>query len=116
MPLGVVRPAPPAQYPLQPAEQRGQVPSNRGRPPVVQVRCHRAANSAVVLSVQDNGRGLSPDQQDKLYGLFRRLHDPVEGSGIGLYMVKRIVDNAGGTIAVQSAPAWAPPSPSPSPP
>jgi signal transduction histidine kinase len=57
-----------------------------------------------VLAVHDNGLGLSAEQQGQLYGMFRRLHDHVEGSGIGLYMVKRIVENAGGTIAVQSTP------------
>jgi signal transduction histidine kinase len=34
--------------------------------------------------------------------MFKRFHDHVEGSGIGLYMVKRIMDNAGGKITVQS--------------
>lgn len=34
--------------------------------------------------------------------MFRRLHDHVEGSGIGLYMVKKMVDNAGGKIEVDS--------------
>jgi signal transduction histidine kinase len=36
--------------------------------------------------------------------MFRRLHDHVEGSGVGLYMVRRIVENIGGTITVQSQP------------
>jgi signal transduction histidine kinase len=34
--------------------------------------------------------------------MFKRFHDHVEGSGIGLFMVKRIIDNAGGKITVQS--------------
>jgi len=55
-----------------------------------------------VLEVQDNGLGLSAAQQGKLFGMFRRLHDHVPGSGVGLYMVKRIVENAGGVVAVQS--------------
>ncbi|MBF9239740.1 PAS domain-containing sensor histidine kinase [Hymenobacter sp. BT683] len=75
-----------------------------GRPPVVHLRSHRTENGAAVLEVQDNGLGLNARQQAKLFGLFRRLHDHVEGSGIGLYMVKRIVENAGGTIAVSSTP------------
>lgn len=74
------------------------------RPPVVHLRgyCHDAQT---ILEVQDNGLGLSEVQQDKLFRLFRRLHDHVEGSGIGLYMVKKMVENAGGTITVRSEPA-----------
>lgn len=71
------------------------------RPPVVQVRCHRS-DALVMLEVQDNGLGLSSEQQAQLFGPFQRLHTHVEGTGIGLYSVKRIVENAGGTIVVQS--------------
>ena len=38
----------------------------------------------------------------KLFGMFCRLHDHVEGSGIGLYVVNRIIENNGGKITVQS--------------
>jgi signal transduction histidine kinase len=55
-----------------------------------------------VLAVEDNGLGLSAKQQEKLFSMFRRFHDHVEGSGVGLYMVKRIMDNAGGKIEVDS--------------
>ncbi|MGI4866388.1 MAG: PAS domain-containing protein [Janthinobacterium lividum] len=71
------------------------------RVPQVQVRCRRTEKQAV-LEVQDNGLGLSEAQQGKLFTLFQRLHTHVEGSGVGLYMVKRIVENAGGTIQVHS--------------
>ncbi|MGI4864054.1 MAG: PAS domain-containing protein [Janthinobacterium lividum] len=71
------------------------------RVPLVQLRCRREAAQAV-LEVQDNGLGLSQAQQDKLFTLFQRLHTHVEGSGVGLYLVKRIVENAGGTVQVRS--------------
>ena len=73
------------------------------RPPVVALRCHRG-ETGTVLEVQDNGLGLSPAQQAKLFVMFQRLHDHVEGSGIGLYMVKKMVENVGGSIAVRSQP------------
>jgi signal transduction histidine kinase len=56
-----------------------------------------------LLRVQDNGLGLDLTQgTDKLFGMFQRLHTHVEGSGIGLYMVKKVVDNSGGRIEVAS--------------
>ncbi|AMR27852.1 hypothetical protein A0257_12635 [Hymenobacter psoromatis] len=61
-------------------------------------------DNSVELRVQDSGLGLDAAQQARLFGLFQRLHTHVEGTGIGLYMVKKIVENAGGTIAVQSEP------------
>ncbi|MGI4733851.1 MAG: PAS domain-containing sensor histidine kinase [Janthinobacterium lividum] len=73
------------------------------RPAQVQLRAHCTATH-VVLAVQDNGLGLSEEQQAQLFNMFRRLHTHVEGSGVGLFMVKRLIENAGGTIAVQSQP------------
>ena len=58
-----------------------------------------------VLRVQDNRLGFDvAEVKGKLFGMFQRLHTHVEGSGIGLYMVKKIVENSGGRIDVQSQP------------
>lgn len=71
------------------------------RVPEISLRGYCVENT-IFLEVQDNGLGLDSIQQTKLFGMFQRLHDHVEGSGIGLYMVKKIVENVGGSIAVQS--------------
>ncbi len=71
------------------------------RAPIIEVSSHQD-DEYMVLTVKDNGLGLSKKNQGKLYTMFRRFHDHVEGSGIGLYMVKRIVDNVGGKIEVES--------------
>ncbi|MGI4762740.1 MAG: PAS domain-containing sensor histidine kinase [Janthinobacterium lividum] len=71
------------------------------RPAQVQVRAY-SAGPRVVLEVQDNGLGLNAHQQSRLFGLFQRLHTHVEGTGVGLYTTKRLVENGGGTIAVES--------------
>ncbi|MGI4739018.1 MAG: PAS domain-containing protein [Janthinobacterium lividum] len=73
------------------------------RPLRVRISCAQEGQQ-VQLRVQDNGLGLDARQQSRLFGLFQRLHTHVEGTGIGLYMVKKMVENAGGTIAVQSQP------------
>ncbi len=72
-----------------------------GRAPLVQLRCHQEPGY-IVLTVQDNGLGMNAGQQQQLFTMFKRFHDHVEGSGIGLYMVKRIIENAGGKIEVAS--------------
>jgi signal transduction histidine kinase len=72
-----------------------------GRPIAITIKTY-VAGDYTVLSVRDNGLGLSTEQQSKLFNMFKRLHTHVEGSGIGLYIVKRIIENSGGKIEVQS--------------
>ena len=73
------------------------------RPPEVHIWCGQTPGYSF-FSVQDNGMGIDPKEQDKVFGMFRRLHAHVEGTGIGLYMVKKIIENAGGKIALESQP------------
>jgi signal transduction histidine kinase len=55
------------------------------------------------LMVKDNGLGMETTQYEgKIFSLFRRFHDHVEGSGIGLYIIKRIMDNHRGKVEVKS--------------
>ena len=72
------------------------------RAPAVRLS-YQAIGDYQVLAVQDNGLGLDLAQgQERLFAMFQRLHTHVEGTGLGLYMVKRMVENAGGRIEVQS--------------
>ncbi|MDF7814755.1 PAS domain-containing sensor histidine kinase [Hymenobacter sp. YC55] len=72
------------------------------RLPYIRLACSPAGDNWQVLTVQDNGLGLALAQQAHLFRMFQRMHDHVDGSGIGLYMVKKMVENAGGTIGVES--------------
>lgn len=59
----------------------------------------------VVLSIKDNGLGFDNNRgENKIFGLFKRMHTHVEGQGVGLYIVKSIVNSLGGCIEVQSEP------------
>ncbi|MEO7214209.1 chemotaxis protein CheB [Mucilaginibacter sp.] len=58
----------------------------------------------VVLSVKDNGRGIPKGGIDKIFNMYGRLNQDVEGHGIGLYLAKKIVNAAGGKIVVESEP------------
>jgi len=56
--------------------------------------------------VADNGLGINPDYQEKIFQEYERLHtkDEIPGSGLGLSIAKRIVEQHGGKIRVKSKP------------
>lgn len=57
------------------------------------------------LNVTDNGSGISPEDRQKIFTLFKRIgNNQVEGSGIGLALCRRIVELHGGAIFVESQP------------
>jgi signal transduction histidine kinase/CHASE3 domain sensor protein len=56
----------------------------------------------VFLKVEDNGLGMDSGHLTQLFTMFKRFHDHVEGSGLGLYTIKRMIENNGGSIWVES--------------
>ncbi len=73
-----------------------------GTPPCIEVGAARG-EGLVRFWVHDNGDGLSAEQQAQLFGTFKRLVTKAEGHGLGLSIVKRIVEKLGGQVAVESA-------------
>jgi len=55
-----------------------------------------------IIFVKDNGMGIEPIYQSKIFGLFEKLNPTIEGTGIGLALVKRIIETHGGKIWVES--------------
>lgn len=66
----------------------------------------RHGDSALVVSVANEGEGLSPEDQLRVFERFGRLnaHRNVKGTGLGLFIVRRLVEDQGGWIRVDSVP------------
>ncbi len=74
-------------------------------PPLVRVSARRAGRMWE-FAVADNGIGIAPAHHERIFGLFKRLHDRgrYPGTGIGLALCRKIVEHHGGAIRVESAP------------
>jgi PAS domain S-box-containing protein len=73
-------------------------------PPEIHVGC-RGRDHDWLLWVRDNGIGIAPPNQEKVFTIFHRLHarDRYPGTGIGLALVKKIVVQHGGAIWIESS-------------
>ncbi len=69
--------------------------------PRVEIGVRRDGESQVFF-VRDNGTGIDPEYHEKVFGLFDRLDDKTDGAGVGLAIVRRIVEVHGGRIWVES--------------
>lgn len=76
-----------------------------GKPPAVELGA-TTEDGVVRIWVKDNGYGLTPEQQAQLFRPFTRLAegDDIEGHGLGLSIVHRIVEKMGGQVGVKSEP------------
>lgn len=74
-----------------------------GCKPEIFIRTTREHNF-IILSIKDNGIGIDADKQEEIFSKYYRIDNTVEGSGIGLHLVKELVTNAGGKILIESQP------------
>jgi len=71
--------------------------------PIIDVT-YNAANSLHNFSVKDNGIGIDEQYKEQIFDMFNRLHNRSEfkGAGLGLSIVKKIIDGMDGSITVES--------------
>lgn len=76
--------------------------SATGVPTRIEVSARKTGNS-VECCVEDNGIGIDPEYHEQIFGLFNRLDQSYEGTGIGLSLVKGIIEAHQGSIRVESS-------------
>lgn len=79
---------------------------NRSKPPVIDINCMKT-ESAYYFTITDNGIGIPEKHREKVFDIFQRLHSRNEysGTGIGLTICKKIIEQLNGRIWIESNPA-----------
>lgn len=74
-----------------------------GTPPEIEIGFEKTNNRNIVFWIKDNGLGITPEDQKKLFKNFVRLEQhKVEGYGLGLTIVKKIIEKLDGTVGIES--------------
>ncbi len=72
--------------------------------PYIEIGQRGEENDKPIFYVKDNGIGIAPEHHERIFGLFNKLDVKTEGTGVGLALVKRILEVHNGRIWVQSEP------------
>lgn len=70
--------------------------------PKIEIGWLRRDGDETIFFIRDNGIGIEADQQEKVFDLFYQLDPDTEGSGVGLAIVKRIIEVHNGRIWIES--------------
>lgn len=74
-----------------------------GRRPQIRIRVENG-DSTVRIWIEDNGIGIPQHAHDRLFKMFQRMTNEYEGSGVGLAIVRKVVERMGGKVGVESEP------------
>jgi signal transduction histidine kinase len=70
--------------------------------PYIEIGQNGEEDGKPIFHVKDNGIGIAPEYYERVFGLFNKLDAKTEGTGVGLALVKRIIEVHGGRIWVES--------------
>ena len=70
--------------------------------PYIAVTVSRLNSFTLTIEVEDNGQGIPQEYQDKIYDMFYRANEKADGSGLGLYILKRAVERLQGEVLLKS--------------
>lgn len=76
---------------------------NPDRPPDILITA-KSENGFSVLTIKDNGIGMAPVEFEKIFDMYGRINENIEGQGIGLFLTRKIINAAGGKILIESEP------------
>ncbi|QEC66000.1 chemotaxis protein CheR [Panacibacter ginsenosidivorans] len=71
------------------------------RVPEIMIRTEEL-DDFILLTVKDNGIGMDESKIDTIFKMYGRLNDDIEGQGLGLFLIKKIINASGGKIEVES--------------
>jgi signal transduction histidine kinase len=71
-------------------------------PGTIWVRAHSEGENQIRIEIADTGGGIPPDKLNKIYDPFFTTKEPGKGTGLGLFIVRQIVERNKGRISVES--------------
>jgi signal transduction histidine kinase len=71
---------------------------------VLTIRGHQGSSGGIELEIEDDGPGMSPEVAERAFDPLYTTKESDRGSGLGLFVVHRIIEGAGGTVELESSP------------
>jgi signal transduction histidine kinase len=70
--------------------------------PYIAIKVYSLTTGNLNIEVEDNGQGIPKEYQDKIYDMFYRANEKADGSGLGLYILKKAVERLQGEVTLKS--------------